>query len=93
MGILISYKKINGPSPASFSMIFGVFQTNITFLQQNNEKNVHPVQSARIQTHDLWNMSLILLPLDQGIPPTSKNVYDIDHWNVAIGVTRCWNKK
>ena len=74
-------------------MIFGVFQTNITFLQQNNEKNVHPVQSAGIQTHDLWNMSLILLPLDQGIPPTSKNVYDIDHWNVAIGVTRCWNKK
>ena len=33
----------NGQSPASFSYNFVFFQTNITFLQQINVKNVHPV--------------------------------------------------
>ena len=32
-------------------------------------KNVHPVYSAGIQTHDLWNMSLFPYPLDQGSGP------------------------
>ena len=35
------------------------FQTHITILQQITVKNVHPVYGARIQTHDLWNMSLL----------------------------------
>ena len=49
----------NGPSPASFSFIFGLFQTNNTIFTTNQcEKcQVHPVSSARIRTHDLWNMS------------------------------------
>ena len=29
-------------------------------------KMVHPVYCAGIQTHDLWNMSLLPLPLGQG---------------------------
>ena len=57
----------NGPSPACFSFIFGLFQTHIdTILQQINVKNVHSVYGAGIQTHDLWNVSLLTLPLDQG---------------------------
>ena len=32
-------------------------------------KNVHPVHSAGIQAHDLWNMSLFPKPLDQGFRP------------------------
>ena len=51
---------LNGPSPASFSFIFGLFQTNInTILQQINVKNVHPVYSTGIRTHDLQNLSLL----------------------------------
>ena len=48
--------------------LFSSFQTNITILQQINVKNVHPVYGARIRTHDLWNMSLVPLPLDIGLP-------------------------
>ena len=33
-------------------------------------KNVHSVYGAGIRTHDLWNMSLFPLPLDQGSRPT-----------------------
>ena len=32
-------------------------------------KNVHQVYDTVIQTHDLWNMSLIPKPLDQGPRP------------------------
>ena len=51
----------NGPTPASFIIyFFGLFkQTSLQFLQQINVKNVHPVYGAGIQTHDLWNMSLL----------------------------------
>ena len=44
---------LNGPSPASFSFIFGLFKQTIQFLQQINVKNVHPVYGAGIRTHDL----------------------------------------
>ena len=53
----------NGPIPASFSFIFGLFKpTSFQFLQQINVKkcHVHPVYNARIRTHDLWNMSLLI---------------------------------
>ena len=49
-----------GPSSASFSFIFGLFKQTIQILQQINEKNVHPVSSAEIQTHDLLIMILLL---------------------------------
>ena len=39
-------------------------QTTIQCLQQINVKNVHPVNFAGIQTHDLQNMILLPLPLD-----------------------------
>ena len=47
----------NGPTPASFSYIFSVFKQTLQFLQQINVKNVHPLYSAGIQTHNLSNMS------------------------------------
>ena len=49
------------------SFIFGLFKQTIQFLQQMNVKqcHVHPVNGARIQTHDLWNMSLFPKPPDQ----------------------------
>ena len=49
----------NGQSPASFSYNFVFFQTNITFLQQINVKNVHPVYSTGIRKHNLQIASLI----------------------------------
>ena len=46
--------------PASFSFIFGLFQTNInTILHRINVKNVHPVYGTWIRTHDLQNVSLL----------------------------------
>ena len=41
---------------ASFSFIFGHFQT---ILQQINVKNVHPVNGTGIRTHDLHHVSLL----------------------------------
>ena len=46
-----------GPTPVSFSFIFGLFKQTIQFLQEIIVKNVHPVYSAGIWTHDLSNMS------------------------------------
>ena len=40
----------NGPTPASFSFIFSLFYQT---LQLGNVKNVHPVNRARIRTHNL----------------------------------------
>ena len=50
---------LNGPSPASFIVYFRSFQTNITILQQYMWKNVHPVSSTGIRTHDLLKLSLL----------------------------------
>ena len=50
----------NGPTQASFIDPFRSFkQTSLQFLQLMNVKNVHPAYSAGIQTHNLWNMSLL----------------------------------
>ena len=46
----------NGPTPASFLFIFGLFKQTLQFLQY--VKNVHPVYGAGIRTHDLQNVSL-----------------------------------
>ena len=49
------------------SFIFVLFkQTSVQFLQQIYVKNVHPLFGAGIRTHDLWNMSHLPYPLDQG---------------------------
>ena len=47
-------KKIGQPRP--LFRLFSVFFYN-KFLQQIYVKKVHPVYSARIQTHDLGNVS------------------------------------
>ena len=59
----------NSPTPASYSFIFGLFKQTIQFLQQINEKNVHPVYGARIQTHDLLNMSHHRITTRPGFAP------------------------
>ena len=58
---LLFFFKKNGPSPASFSFIFGLFkQTSIQFYNKLMWKNVHPVYGAGIWTHYL--QTVILLP-------------------------------
>ena len=45
--------------PRPLFHLFLSFQTTLQILQQINMKKVHPVYDARIQNHDLWNMSLL----------------------------------
>ena len=62
--------KKNGPTPASFSFIFGLFnQTLLQFLQQIYVEKCPSSIGAGIWTHDLRNVSLFPLPLDQGSCP------------------------
>ena len=51
----------NGPTPASFSFIFGLFkQTLQLFVTNKCEKcQIHPVYGAWIRTHDLSIMSCL----------------------------------
>ena len=42
-----------------FFTYFHLFKQKITIPHQINVKNVHPVCSAGIQTHNLWNTSLL----------------------------------
>ena len=51
-----------------FRLFSVFFKQTIQFLQQINVKNVK--SGAGIQTHDLWNVSLLPKPLDQGSRPT-----------------------
>ena len=45
----------NGPNPASFLFIFGLFQTNNTIftINQCEKCHLHPVSGAGIRTHEL----------------------------------------
>ena len=54
----VFFKKKMG-QPRTVFHLFSTFQTHITFLQQINVKNVHPVYSDGIRTHYLWNISLL----------------------------------
>ena len=70
-----TFLKKNGPTPASFSFIFGPFKQIIQFLQQIKVKkcpNVHPVYSTGIWYQDLSNRSCHPLPLDQGSCPSGR---------------------
>ena len=50
--------------------LFSTFQAHLTNLTTIGVwKNVHPVYSAGIRTHDFWNMSPLQSPLDQGSCP------------------------
>ena len=46
-------------NPGLFFIYFRLFKHTLKFLEQINLKNVHPVYGAGIQTHDLWNVSLL----------------------------------
>ena len=54
-------------NPGLFSVYFRLFKQTLKFLQQINVKNVHPVSSTGIQTHNLMITSLPPYPLDQGL--------------------------
>ena len=60
---------LNGPSPASFWLIFGLFKHEYNFTPNNWDKFIHLVSGAGIRPHDLSDTSLLLLPLDQGLRP------------------------
>ena len=49
--------KIGHPQP--LFIYFRLFKQTLQFLRQINVKNVHPVFSTGIQTHDLQNVSLL----------------------------------
>ena len=58
--------------PRPLFCLFSVFfKQTLQFLQY--VKNVHPVYGAGIRTHNLQNVSLFPLPLDQGSRPMKKN--------------------
>ena len=44
----------NSPTPASYSFIFGLFKQTIQYLQQINEKNVHPVYGLGFKPMTFW---------------------------------------
>ena len=50
---------LNWPTPASFHLFLVFPNKHYKFLQQIDGKNVHPVYSAGIRTHNLWNVSLL----------------------------------
>ena len=53
-----------------FGLVLLFKQTLQIFTTNKWEKcHVHPVYGAGIRTHDLWNMSLLPKPLDQGSRP------------------------
>ena len=58
---LVSFLIFFMVQPTPLFRLFLSFQTNITILTTNQcEKcHVHPLSGAGIQTHDLWNVSLL----------------------------------
>ena len=77
LGLQLFFFKWANPGP--FFFYFRSFQTNITTIFTTNicGKNVHPVYGAGIRTHDLRNVSLFPLPLDQGSRPKIRTIV----WN------------
>ena len=63
----------------TFFRLFSSFQS-LQFLQQIYVNNVHPVYSAGIQTHDLQNVSLLPLPLDQYSRPNNFYTFKKYSW-------------
>ena len=57
-------------NPGLFYCLFSIFSSKYYCNFYNNYmwKNVLPVYSARIRTHDLWNMSLIPITTGPGLP-------------------------
>ena len=56
---------LNGPIPGLFLIYFRLFKPTLKILQQKCVKNVHPVYSAWIRTHNLQNTNLLPQPLGQ----------------------------
>ena len=72
--ICVAFFNMGQPWPL-FNLFSVFFQTNIiTVFTTNKFENVHPVYGAGIRTHNLLDVSLLLLPLDQGSHPSSFTV-------------------
>ena len=74
------------PTPASFHLLSSL-QTHIAnFTTNTYVKNVHPVHSAVIRTHDLWNMILPPITTRPGAPAKALYVYVILHLGIVVGM-------
>ena len=60
--------------PGLFSIYFRLFKHKLQFLQQINVKNVHLVNGAGIQTHDLWSLESPPITTRPGLLPAFKVV-------------------
>ena len=85
---------LNGPTRAFYIVYYRSFQTNIITIfckKYKYVKNVHPVYGAGIRTHDLWNVSLLPQPLDQGSCPKLFLVFpflfDPFFWQIIFSAT------
>ena len=57
--VLSEYSFFTWADPGLFFNLFCLFKHITNFTTNRYVKNVHPVYSAGIRTHDLWNMSLL----------------------------------
>ena len=71
-----SYETLqNGPFPASFLLIFGLFKHHYNFYHKYVWIMIHLVCSTAIQTQFPLDMSLLPYPLDQGSRPVVVNYH------------------
>ena len=67
------FKKMGHPRPLFRFFVFS--NKHYNSYNKQMRKNVHPVYGAGIRTYDdLWNMSLLPWPLDQGSRPTGSTL-------------------
>ena len=81
--------------PGLFFVYFRFFKQTLQILQQINVKNVNPIYSARIQTHNLKIASLIPYKLDQGsLSCMELFCRERDEWCIAPCCTKllCTNR-
>ena len=78
MPALRSYKTFSGQfflkmgHPRPLFVYFHLFKETLQFLQQINVKNVHPIYSDGIQTHDLWTWVSSHVTTRPGLPSYAK---------------------
>ena len=77
-----------------FLVYFCLFKQTLQFLYQIYVKKwyVHPVYGTMIQTHNLWNMSLLPKPLDLGSRPSKIICLIFSHFsneNLPHGIEKC----
>ena len=90
---LVKFFIKNGPFPASFSFIFVFSNKHHKFYNKNKCEKLsirYTVLGFKpgIRTHDLWHMSPLPLPLDQGSRPIVGKVCWIAEWSKVLQKNR-----